>query len=80
MKVLTVKEAAERLGCTPSSLYLAVQEGRLKHVRLLGRIGLREPDVQAYGRQMGRASGWARRIQRDTAPTETANETVGEGE
>jgi excisionase family DNA binding protein len=64
VKLLTVKEAAEMLGCTPSSLYLAVEQGRLKHVRQLGRIGLRQHDVEAYGKQIGQANGWTKRSNR----------------
>lgn len=58
---ITVKDAALRLGCKPSSLYLAVQEGRLPCVRILGRIGLREGDVDEYGKTLGRANGYASR-------------------
>lgn len=58
---ITVKDAALRLGCKPSSLYLAVQEGRLPCVRILGRIGLRETDVDEYGKTLGRANGYAAR-------------------
>lgn len=68
MKVLTVKAAASRLGCTPSSLYLAIQEGRLKHIRQLERIGLREQDVKEYGERLGRANGWTKRARPQLEP------------
>ncbi|HZO89487.1 MAG TPA: helix-turn-helix domain-containing protein [Chthonomonadaceae bacterium] len=76
MKVLTVKEAAERLDCTPSSLYLAVQEGRLKYVRQLGRIGLRERDVEEYGKRIGQANGWVKRSQGISAPAGAADNPI----
>ena len=59
--ILTIKEAAARLGCTPSSLYLAVQQGRIAHVRVLGRIGVEEKEVVRYAASLGRRNGYARR-------------------
>jgi excisionase family DNA binding protein len=38
--MLTVKQAAERAGVSPSLIYALVAEGRLRHIRL-GREGRR---------------------------------------
>lgn len=45
---LTIQEAATLLGVHRSALYLAIKEGRLEPVRVLGRTALRRADVEAY--------------------------------
>ncbi len=45
---LTVAEAAERKSVTPAAIYAAIKDGRLESVKMLGRIALKEKDVDAY--------------------------------
>lgn len=64
--LLTVKEAAERLGCSQAAVYMAVKQERIPHVKMLGRIGLREEDVEKYSETLGRANGWTKRKRETT--------------
>lgn len=51
MTVLTVKEAAEKLGVAPATVYSLCGSRRLKHQRIgLGRgvIRIREEDLERY--------------------------------
>jgi excisionase family DNA binding protein len=48
MKYITVTEAAALKGVSRSAIYLAVQDGRIPHTMMLGRIALKEKDVEAY--------------------------------
>ena len=51
MKVLTVRESAERLGCSEALVYLPCAERRLPHVRLgsgRGTIRIAEDDINEY--------------------------------
>lgn len=59
--LLTVKEAAERLGCSEAAVYMAVKQERIPHVKVLGRIGLQEEDVVEYSKTLGQANGWIKR-------------------
>jgi hypothetical protein len=45
---LTVSEAAARKGITPAAIYLAVQQERLPSTKILGRIAIKEKDIDAY--------------------------------
>ena len=47
-ELLTVAEAAQRKSVSRATIYIAVAEGRLPHVQVLGRIGLREEDVTSW--------------------------------
>lgn len=47
-ELLTVGEAAKLRGVSRSTVYTAVAGGRLPHVRVLQRIGLRKADVLAW--------------------------------
>jgi excisionase family DNA binding protein len=47
-ELLSPREAAQLKGVTTAAIYLAIKEGRLPHIRVLGRIGLRELDVKAW--------------------------------
>lgn len=47
-KLLTPIEAAGLKGVSRSAVYGAVTDGRLAHVRILGRIGIRLDDVTAW--------------------------------
>ncbi len=63
MKLLTVKEAAERLRCSPSTVYQLCEFGKLPHSRIgLGRgvIRIAEGDIEELlrrGRVEPTASG-----------------------
>jgi excisionase family DNA binding protein len=46
--LLTVPQAAVRKGVSRTALYNAVTQGRLPHVRVLDKIGLRAADVDAW--------------------------------
>lgn len=51
MALLTVKEAAERLGCPPALVYLLCAERKLAHVRLRtarGTIRVEEADLETF--------------------------------
>jgi excisionase family DNA binding protein len=51
MALLTVKEAAERLGCSAALVYLLCSERKLAHVRLgtaRGTIRVEEADLEAF--------------------------------
>jgi hypothetical protein len=63
--LLSVKEASVLIGCTTASLYLAVQEGRIPTVRVIGRIGITTGDAIAYREKMGTANGWQKRKKPD---------------
>ncbi|MBV9467681.1 MAG: helix-turn-helix domain-containing protein [Abitibacteriaceae bacterium] len=65
-KLLTPQEAATLKGVTRSAIYKAIAEGRLPHTRILGRVAIREDDVQVWepikyrgrpGRSGGREPG-----------------------
>ena len=48
---LTVREAADRLRISPSSVYLLIEQGRLAHHRVgarRGAIRINETDLTAY--------------------------------
>ncbi len=45
---ISVSEAAKRKGMSRSAMYQAVAEGRIPHVMLVGKIALKEKDVDAY--------------------------------
>lgn len=66
--LLTVQEAAARLGCSMSAVYLAVDQGRIPHVKVLGRIGLSPEDVDTYAARLGRPNGWVKRKQDEVLP------------
>ena len=46
--LLSVPEVAKLKGVSPSGVYLAVQEGRLPSCRVLGKIGIRRADAEAW--------------------------------
>jgi excisionase family DNA binding protein len=51
MKLLTVRESAERLGCSEALVYLLCSERRLPHVRLgtgRGTIRIAEDDISEF--------------------------------
>lgn len=66
--LLTVQEAAARLGCSMSAVYLAVDQGRIPHQKVLGRIGLSLEDVDAYAARLGQPNGWVKRQREDMRP------------
>ena len=45
---LTVQQAADRKGVKLPTIYKAIREGRLASHKVLGRVGLRPSDVDAY--------------------------------
>lgn len=47
-KLLTVKQAAERLEMSPSWVYRAVEEGRLACVRIGNRVRLQPEAIEAF--------------------------------
>ena len=55
---LTVKEAAEQLGVSEASLYIAIKAERLKAERIYGRLTLRRDEVEAYGKTIGIRNGY----------------------
>ena len=48
MDLLTVQEAAKELGITRQALYQAVREGRLKTIKILGKIGVPSDELRNY--------------------------------
>lgn len=51
MRLLTVRESAERLGCSEALVYLLCSERRLPHVRLgtgRGTIRIVEDDINEF--------------------------------
>lgn len=63
--LLTPQEAAQRKGVAVQTIYKAIAESRLPSQRVLGRIGLRPGDVEAY--QPG-SYGEAKRARRSRGP------------
>lgn len=47
-ELLTVAQAAQREGMSRATLYTAISQGRLPAQRVLGKLGLRLEDVQAW--------------------------------
>ena len=58
---LTIKEAAEKLGVSEASLYIAVKNGRLKAEKIYGRLTLLPSEVEAYGKIAGVRNGYIKR-------------------
>lgn len=61
-KLLTTKEAAERLNISVAAVYQAMNEGRLPYVIVLGKRGISESALasylpRAYGERPGRKVG-----------------------
>lgn len=50
MELLTAKQVAQRLQITEQAVYLAIREGRLNSVTILGRIGITKTDYEAFKR------------------------------
>jgi excisionase family DNA binding protein len=48
MDLLTVAEASKELGISREAVYLAIREGRLKAIKILGKHGIRRKEVEAY--------------------------------
>ena len=48
MKLVSVSEAAREKGISREAIYQAVQEGRLRYRRVLGRIGIPRVSLDAY--------------------------------
>ncbi len=46
--LITVSEAAARKGVSRSAIYKAIDSGRLKGHRVLGKVALREKEVEAW--------------------------------
>ena len=44
-KWLTVKEAAEYLGCTPSAIYNVIYRGQLQRRRIGGKVFLKRSEI-----------------------------------
>ncbi len=74
--LLSVKEAAALIGCTTSSLYLAVHENRIPSVRVLGKIGIRAENAETYREKMGTANGWQKRHEREGNEARRKNPTA----
>ncbi len=57
--VLTADEVAALKGVTRSAVYAAIADGRLPHVRILGRLAIREGDARSWNpiRSPGRPKG-----------------------
>lgn len=47
-KLITVAEAAQLKEVSRSAVYAAIQDGRLPHRKVLGRLAVREADVAAW--------------------------------
>lgn len=61
-KLLTVVEAAKLKGVSRSAVYAAIADGRLPHVLILGKLGLKESEVRnwepvRYGGRPGKKGG-----------------------
>ena len=59
--MLTVNEAAERLGITRAAVYIAIKDGRLRSEKKYGRVLVRERDVDSYAQTVGQRNGWVKR-------------------
>jgi len=55
-KLLTVAEAAKHKGVSRSAIYKAIEQGRLPSQRVLGRLALREDEVERW--QPHVVTGW----------------------
>lgn len=64
MALLTVSEAAERLGLTPARMYVFIKAGRIKSSETLGRIAINEKELDRFAaveRPHGRPNGARKR-------------------
>jgi excisionase family DNA binding protein len=48
MDILTVSEAAKELGISREAVYLAIREGRLTAVKILGKYGITRDALDKY--------------------------------
>lgn len=64
-KLLTVTEVAELKGVSRSAIYKAIEQGRLKSQRTLGRVTLSSDEVARW--QPSSSTGWpkGRRVSED---------------
>lgn len=56
MTLITVQEAASRLGISAKALYYAITEGKLTRHEQFGRVLLDEKEVSAYKPRAGAGS------------------------
>lgn len=54
MDILTVSEAAKELGISREAVYLAIREGRLTAVKILGKYGITRDELDKYQPVEGR--------------------------
>lgn len=47
-QILTLRELVEEIGLSESTWRREIQEGRLRHLRLRGRLLVRRRDVESY--------------------------------
>lgn len=66
-KMLSVAEAAERLGVTRGRVNIFIREGRLPAVRIGRSFALRESDVEAFAKQP-RQVGWPKGRKKNAEP------------
>lgn len=57
--LLTPDKAAKLKGVSRTAIYSAIAEGRLKHIRMLGRLAIRKADLISWtpARYAGRPKG-----------------------
>lgn len=74
--LITPTEAAKRKGVSPATIYRAVREKRLPSTEVLGRIGIRPADLDAF--EAGSYGGVKRATVR-RGPGRRRKEASGEG-
>lgn len=48
---LTVPEFAKRLHLSPTTVYIAIQEGRVHSIKILGRLGIPKTELDRFKRR-----------------------------
>ena len=48
---LTVQAFAKRLKIKPATVYIAIQQGRVSHVTILGRLGIPKSELDRFKRR-----------------------------
>lgn len=62
-QLLTVRQAAERIGCSTKTIYAAIQAGRIAGMRQYDRLLVSSDDIDLYAAQLGVRNGYRKREQ-----------------
>ena len=55
--LLTVAEAADFIGVTDKAIYLAIEEQRIRPVKLLGKLGITLDEAKAFKKARKQVNG-----------------------